>query len=73
MIAMNFRSEPYPLGEGVTVEFHLKGNVMNVEWLPALPKPEQGRRLLPAYRRARDTFLATVARQTGKTALCVGV
>jgi hypothetical protein len=73
MIGMNFRSEPYALGESVTVEFHLKGNAMNVEWAPAMPKPEQGRRLLPAYRRARDEFLALVARQTGKTALCVEV
>lgn len=71
MMAHDLHSGPVPLGEGYSIEFHFHGLRMDVEWLPRLPKPKQGRRLLPAYRKARNAFLLKIAEATGQRIACV--
>lgn len=50
--------QSYPLGRGYSVEFSFDGQRIEVVWSPRLPSPSLGRKLLPAYREARDQFLA---------------
>ena len=50
----------YTLGRGYSVEFSLDGPSLNVDWRPRLPHRKIGRKLLPAYRRARNDFLASL-------------
>ena len=60
-----FTSESFPLGRGYAVEFRLEGSRMEAAWSPGLPTGRRGRQLLPAYRKARDTFLRSVAATAG--------
>jgi len=64
--ALNFAtSRPYPLGHGFSVEFRLSGSRLDAVWSPRLPHGRRGRKLLPAYRLARDRFLASLAADLG--------
>ena len=47
----------YQLGRGYSVEFVLVGLQLTVDWSPKLPHYKIGRKLLPAYRAARNDFL----------------
>jgi hypothetical protein len=38
---------------------------MEAHWEPRVPVGRKGRKYLPAYRLARDEFLARVAKRTG--------
>lgn len=58
------RSEAMPVGDGFTVTFLLAGGRLDAEWQPGLPG-KKGRKLIPAYRRARDEFLRRVAHRHG--------
>ena len=49
-----------PVGNGFTVSFRLSERGIEAEWLPDVPKGRKARRVLPAYRKARDAFLATL-------------
>lgn len=50
----------YPLGRGYSVQFSLDGGTLSVGWLPDIPPNKVGRKLLPKYRVARNTFLASL-------------
>lgn len=50
--------EKFALGRGYSVEFRFDGQRLDVEWLPTIPPAKIGRKLLPAYRAARNEFLA---------------
>jgi hypothetical protein len=47
--------------------------VLNVEWMPAVPKRRLNKRELADYRRGRDAALAEVGRLIGGNVLCVEV
>jgi hypothetical protein len=53
--------ETFDLGRGYRVEFRFDGQQIAADWLPALPPAQIGRELLPAYRAARNEFLARLA------------
>ena len=55
---------PVDLGSGYSVEFHFDGVRLNVEWSPEMPGPNR-KHLIAPYIRARDEFLAQVARING--------
>jgi hypothetical protein len=57
--AMAYR-KTYPIGRGYSVEFVLDGLSLTAEWLPKLPHYKIGRKLLPAYREARNDFLGSL-------------
>lgn len=61
--------EIYDLGRGYSVEFKFDGQRIEVDWLPDLPPMEIGRELLPAYRVARDQFLARFEPLYGRIAV----
>ena len=56
-------SPDIPVGNGFTVSFRLSARGIEAEWLPEVPKGRKARRLIPAYRNARDPWLATLAGQ----------
>lgn len=62
---MRIASEPMDVGAGYSVEFTFDEAALHCEWSPTMPSPTEGKRLIPAYRQARDRFLATVATQIG--------
>ena len=49
-----------PVGNGFTVSFRLSERGIEAEWFPDVPTGRKARRVLPAYRKARDAFLATL-------------
>lgn len=65
MTGKPFSSGAVDLGEGVSVEFTFDGSRLDCAWLPDLPKPEVGRRLLPAYRDARHAFFLSMSERLG--------
>ena len=50
----------FALPRGYEVEFTLDGGRLDARWSPDVPKGQRARKLLPAYRLARDTFLASL-------------
>lgn len=48
----------YALDCRFAVEFSIDGKAFGAHWSPHLPKGRKLRALLPAYRRARNDFLA---------------
>lgn len=52
--------QTYPLGRGYSVEFVLDGPSLSVNWLPVMPPPKIGRKLLPRYRAQRNRFIASL-------------
>lgn len=50
----------FPLRRGYEVEFCLEGGQIEVRWLPDIPPAKIGRKLLPAYRGARNAFFASL-------------
>jgi len=59
MMDLSYRST-CRLGRGYSVEFAITGGQLSVRWLPDLPPNAVGRHLLPAYREARNEFLASL-------------
>jgi len=55
---------PVDLGSGYSVEFHFDGQHLGVRWSPDMPGPTR-KHLIAPYIRARDSFLADVARING--------
>lgn len=53
----------YWLPGNYALEFTFDGKSLECEWSPDFPSAREGRRLLPAYRAARDHFLS---------GLCIG-
>ena len=49
-----------PVGNGFTVSFRLSDRGIEAEWLPDVPTGRKARRVLPAYRKARNAFVATL-------------
>lgn len=56
---LNYR-KTYPLDHRFAVEFALSDEAFEARWLPHTPKGRKARSLLPAYRRARTDFLASL-------------
>lgn len=54
-------SPDIPVGRGFTVSFRLSDRGIEAEWLPNVPKGQKARQLLPAYRAARDGWIADLA------------
>ena len=54
-------SPDIPVGRGFTVSFRLSERGIEAEWLPNVPKGQKARQLLPAYRAARDGWIANLA------------
>lgn len=50
----------YRLDRRFVVEFVLSGARLEARWAPHTPKGRKARTLLPAYRRARHEFLASL-------------
>ena len=63
--AQAISSPPFAIGRGYSVEFRLEGTRMDVVWSPGLPTGRRGRQLLPAYRKARDAYLRSIATTRG--------
>lgn len=61
----DIRSEQTPVGGGFTISFTFRDRKLEAHWEPRVPVGRKGRKYLPAYRLARDEFLARVARRTG--------
>jgi len=61
------RSEAMPLGDGLTVRFAIINGRMEAAFNPTPPRGRKARRILPAYRRARDEFLRRFSVRTGLT------
>lgn len=57
----SFRGEPVDLGRGYSIRFLFTGAELHCEWQPGMPKGRAGKRLLPAYRAARDRFVRDLA------------
>ena len=53
-------SPDIPVGRGFTVSFRLSERGIEAEWLPGVPTGRRARQVFPAYRGARDAFLATL-------------
>ena len=54
-------SPDIPVGGGFTVSFRLSERGIEAEWLPTIPQGQKARRLFPAYRQARDCWIANLA------------
>ncbi|MGE0773680.1 MAG: hypothetical protein AB7G25_09145 [Sphingomonadaceae bacterium] len=63
---------PVDLGSGFSVEFHFDGERLGVRWTPAVPGPTRTNLIAPNLR-ARDSFLADVARVNGINVAVVNV
>ena len=50
----------YPLDRRFAVEFALSGEAFEARWSPFAPNGRKAKTLLPAYRRARNDFLASL-------------
>jgi hypothetical protein len=50
----------YPLDRRFAVEFALAGESLEACWTPFTPKGRKARSLIPAYRKARNDFLASL-------------
>jgi hypothetical protein len=59
MTALAYR-RTYPLKRGYAVEFELSDGSLTVHWTPDFPPKKIGRKLFPAYRQARNEFLASL-------------
>lgn len=55
----------YTLNRRYSVRFTFTGGALDCEWLPMMPPAELGRKLLPAYRQARNNFLRRLAPAVG--------
>ncbi len=59
MSALAYR-KAYSLPRGYTVEFSLDGGLLGCAWSPGVPTAREFKRLLPAYRKARNKFIASL-------------
>jgi hypothetical protein len=59
------RTSTADVGRGYHVTFTLRDGALDVVWSPRVPVGRRGRQLLPAYREARNAFLADVAAERG--------
>ncbi|MCK6432043.1 MAG: hypothetical protein L6Q68_03280 [Aquabacterium sp.] len=64
-------SDWHRVGLGLSVRFSVDGDAMGAEWRPRMPTPRECRRTLDAYRRARNLFVAELARNLNRTILVV--
>lgn len=64
---LDMRSEAMPVGDGYTVNFVLKAGRLDCEWSPRTPKGRKARRVLPAYRLAREEFVRRLSIRAGVT------
>lgn len=53
-------SRTYALDRRFAVEFALSGESFEARWTPHTPKGRKARSLIPAYRMARNDFLASL-------------
>lgn len=51
----------FPLPRGYAVEFSLENGRLEARWSPDVPQGQRARKLMPAYRAARDEFLASLS------------
>ena len=65
------QSDWHRLGAGLSVRFRLAGGCINAEWQPRLPTKREFKRLLDAYRAARNLFLANVGQACGASVRCL--
>lgn len=54
------RSSVYRLRNGYKVQFHIDGGAIQCQWSPSLPPAKLVEKLLPAYLKARDSWLRTL-------------
>lgn len=59
-------SKTYQLDRRYAVRFTFSGQELECEWSPAMPNQSRGRKLLPAYRAARDDFLTSLTPFAGR-------
>jgi hypothetical protein len=50
----------YDLPGGFSVDFVLEGARLEAQWSPKPPKGKRAKKLLPAYRLARDDFMRSL-------------
>lgn len=62
-------TQTYSLPRGYEIELSLDGDRLECRWSPDVPRGQRARKLLPAYRQARDTFI----RSLGVTTLVVEI
>jgi hypothetical protein len=53
-------SQRYDLPHGYTIEFTLDGLRLECSWSPRMPTGKLARKIHPAYRTARDRFVASL-------------
>ena len=61
------------LGDGFVVQFAFTGTSMKCDWSPRVPSGWQARRLIPAYLRARRSFVDEIAGKLGIRVMIVSV
>lgn len=59
MVPLAYR-RTYPLRRGFSVEFVLDGGRLDAVWSPRVPRHPCSRKLLHAYRDARDHFIKSL-------------
>jgi hypothetical protein len=55
----------YGLGHGYTITLQHTGLMLECQWAPDVPRGKTAKKLLPAYRQARDKFLSELANGQG--------
>ena len=53
-------SQRYQLPRGYEIEFTLDGSSFGCAWSPRVPTGKMAKKLTPAYREARNSFLASL-------------
>ncbi len=65
------RQESVRLDRKFTADFSYCDGIFQTKWKPDVPCGKKLRKLYPAYQRARDTFLGSVAAKLGGTIVVV--
>jgi len=69
--AARVQSDWHRVGAGLSVRFRFDGDRLDAEWRTRPPTKREWKRVLSAYRRARDAFLCAVGEGIGGVVLCV--
>ena len=56
--------QSYKLPRGYEIELSLDGGRLECRWSPDVPRGQRARKLLPAYRDARDKFIRSLGVNT---------
>ena len=67
------KSKSYTLPDGYSITFERTALGINVEWSPRQPHGRKAKRLLPAYKAARNDWLQSEAIRLGANIMVVEI